>query len=135
MDLVDAVNLTLWWAEGTKVRRNKRWNGYLYSAEITNTDPLIISTFLEYLRKRLGVQDNRIKVQLQIHEGDDQLELEKFWVGVTSIPITQFNKTIIRPTGNKTGKSKGTCKIRVHDKELFLKLTDRLENLRGLVHR
>lgn len=135
MDLIDAVNLTLWWAEGTKIRRNKRWKGYLYSVEITNTDPMIISTFLSYLRVRLGIQESKIKVQLQVHEGDDQLGLEKFWEKVTGISLHLFNKTIIRPVGNKVGKSNGTFKIRIHDKALFLILIDRLEELRGLVHR
>ena len=72
---------------------------------------------------------------MQIHEGDNQKELEDYWENVTSIPKLQFNRTFIRPTGNKVGKTKGTCKIRVHDKELFLTLAGRLEKLRGVVHR
>lgn len=76
MDLIDVVNLTLWWTEGTKLRKSKRWGSLIYLAEITNTDPIIISLFLTYLRERLGVQDSKIKVQLQIHEGDNQDELE-----------------------------------------------------------
>lgn len=135
MDLIEAVNLTLWWTEGTKLRRNKRWGSYIYSIELTNTDPVIISMFLGYLRNRLGVQNSRIKVQLQIHEGDIQEELESFWINVTKVPKEQFNKTIIRPVGNKIGKSRGTCKIRIHDKALFMKLDESLNKLRGLVHR
>lgn len=135
MDLFDAVCLTLWWTEGSKVRRNKRWGSFIYSGEITNTDPEIIVCFLEYLRDRLGVQNDRIKLQLQIHEGDNQEGLEGYWERITAIPRYQFNKTIIRPTGNKIGKSKGTCKIRIHNKELFLKLAAQLEIVRGLVQR
>ena len=135
MDLFEVINLTLWLTEGTKLRKNKRWGTFIYSVEITNTDPFIISTFLRYLRERLGVQNKRIKVQLQIHEGDNQEKLESFWEEITRIPREQFNRTIIRPVGNKVGKSKGTCKIRVHNKILFLELAGRLEKLRGLVHR
>ena len=135
MDLFEVISLTLWWAEGTKARKSKRWNSFIYSVEITNTDYTIISTFLRYLRERLGVQNERIKVQLQIHQGDNQEELESFWGEITDVPKKQFNKIIVRPIGNKVGKSKGTCKIRVHDKMLFLELADRLEKLRGLVHR
>ncbi len=134
MDLFEAVCLTLWWAEGTKARQG-RWKSLVYSVEITNTDSVIISTFLAYLRERLNVQNDRIKVQLQIHEGDSQEDLETFWEISTKVPRKQFNKTIIRPVGNKIGKSKGTCKIRVHDKKLYLELIDRLEKLRRLVHR
>lgn len=136
MDTSEIVGLTLWWAEGTKIRPDKRWNGkFNYSVEITNTDPEIIVTFLNYLREKLGVQNNRIKIQLQIHESDNQDELECFWEQVSKVPRKQFNKTIIRPVGNKVGKTKGTCKIRVHDKALFLRLTEKLVGLRGVVHR
>lgn len=134
VDLFEAINLTLWWTEGTKARKG-RWHSYIYSIEITNTDPVIIATFLSYLRTRLGVQNHRIKVQLQIHEGDSQEELESYWEEVTAVSRNQFNKTIVRPVGNKVGKSKGTCKIRIHDKKLFLELASRLDKLRGVVHR
>lgn len=72
---------------------------------------------------------------MQIHEGDNLVELEDFWAEMTGIVKCQFNKTIIRPVGNKAGKSRGTCKIRVHDKILFLRLLALLEKLRGVVHR
>lgn len=59
MDLIDAVNLTLWWTEGTKARIDKRWkNTFNYSVEITNTDPEIITSFLSYLRTRFDVQND-----------------------------------------------------------------------------
>lgn len=136
MELLDVVGLTLWWAEGTKVRPDKRWKDkFNYSVEITNTDSEIITTFLSYLRDRLGVQNEKIKIQLQIHQGDDRAELELFWSEITDVPISQFNKTIIRAVGYKVGKTKGTCKVRVHSKSLHIELINRLENLRGVVHR
>jgi hypothetical protein len=61
-------------------------------------------------------------MQLQIHEGDDQEDLEQYWSNITGIPSNRFNKTIVRPAGNKIGKSKGTCKIRFVDKETYLKM-------------
>lgn len=134
MDLFDAVGLTLWWAEGTKIRPDKRWkNKFNYSVEITNTDPEIITIFLRFIRIRLGVQNERIKIQLQIHQGDKQNDLERYWSEITGIPRSQFNKTIIRPVGNKLGKSKGTCKVRIHSKNLHLELLRLLGSLRGLV--
>lgn len=70
MDKFEAVALTPWWTEGTKVRVDKRWpNTYNYSVEITNTDPEIIKIFVEYLKERLDVQTERLKLQLQIHLG------------------------------------------------------------------
>ncbi|MBU0999951.1 hypothetical protein KKE78_00955 [Patescibacteria group bacterium] len=136
MDLLDAICLTIWWTEGTRARLDKRWkNTFNYSVEVTNTDHVIIKIFLKYLRERLGVRNEKIRLQLQIHVGDNQDDLEKFWEIETGIPRSQFNKTIVRPTGNKIGKSKGTCKVRIHDKKLYLKMANLLKNLRGVVHR
>lgn len=136
MQILEIVGLALWWSEGTKIRPDKRWkNKFNYSVEITNTDPEIINIFLRYLRECLNVQNEKIKLQLQIHLGDNQEELESFWEKITDIPKSQFNKTIIRPAGNKLGKSRGTCKIRIHNKVLHLKLIKLLEDLRGVVHR
>lgn len=137
MNKLDIIGLALWWAEGTKIRPDKRWQGkFNYSVEITNTDSEIIKTFLRYLRERLNVQNDRIKIQLQIHESDSQEVLEEYWVRETGVPRSRFNKTIIRPIGKKIGKSKGTCKVRVHSKSLHLELIRLLDDLRrGLVHR
>ena len=136
MDIYDVASLVIWWTEGTKARPDKRWkNTFNYSVEVTNTDPEIIQLFLGYLRNRMNVQNERIKLQLQIHEGDDKEELESFWEQISGVPRVQFDKTIVRPTGTKIGKSKGTCKIRVYDKILHLRLLDSLDKLRGVVHR
>src|SRR5680860_1554754 len=109
----EIVGIILWWAEGTKSRRDKRWKtARTYPIEITNTNPEIIKFFLEFLRKDLRVDTKRIYVQIQIHQGDNQEDLERFWTKVTRIPKENFQKTIVRPTGNKIGKSNGTCKVR-----------------------
>lgn len=135
MDILEVVGLTLWWAEGTKLRPDKRWkNKFSYSVEITNTDPEIITTFLRYLREKLYVQNSKIKIQLQIHEGDNQEELENFWSEVTKVPREQFNKTFIRPAGMKVGKSRGTCKVRLHSKQLHLELIKSLKDLQGNIY-
>lgn len=123
LSLREIVGLTLWWTEGTKKRRDLRWeNLWIYPVEITNTDPRMIEIFLDFLRNDIKIDEKRLKLQLQIHEGDDQKELEKFWLSVTKIPFDRFNKTIVRPKGNKVGKTKGTCKIRYNSKETYLRL-------------
>jgi hypothetical protein len=127
------VGITLWWAEGTKSRRDKRWKtARSYPIELTNTNPMIIKTFLEFIRKEIKPDEKRIKAQLQIHEGDNQRELEKYWSKITRIPLTRFNKTIIKPTGNKIGKSRGTCKIRYADKETYSRLEKILAETLGM---
>ncbi len=120
--------LIIWWCEGTKARRDYRWkNAYLYPIEVINTNPKIIKIFLDFLREDMNVPHEKIKGQLQIHEGDNKKSFEKFWSNYLDLPVEQFNKTIIRKKGNKIGKTRGTFKLRVYNKKLFERLYGMLE--------
>lgn len=129
-NLREIIGLIIWWTEGTKSYRDKRWkNSWLYHVDVTNTNPDIIRLFLAFLRKDIGIDESRLKLQLQIHEGDNQKLLESYWSNVTHIPKLRFTKTIIRPKGNKIGKSKGTCKVRYCDKNTYNRLSYLLKTL------
>ncbi len=128
MDVDDIVAITIWWCEGSKLKRDYRWkNSFLYPIEVTNTDPRIIRSFVNFLQKRFRLSLDKIKGQLQIHIGDDQTELEEFWSKQTDIPISQFNKTIVRKQGLRRKKSTGTFKVRVYNKDLFIDLKNLLD--------
>lgn len=117
------IALTLWWCEGTKLRRDNRWkNAYLYPIEITNTDSRIIKFFADFLREELLVPNYKLRGQIQIHEGDDKDRIENFWSKTLHIPKSQFNKTIIRAKGNRFRNNNGTFKLRTYNKETFQKL-------------
>ena len=72
---------------------------------------------------------------MQIHEGDDQKNLEAYWSRITKIPKSRFTKTIIRPKGRKVGKAKGTCKIRYSDKNTYIKLNNLLKDVFSLAEK
>jgi len=134
-NLRQIIGTIIWWTEGTKAYRDKRReNGWIYNVDVTNTNPEIIKIFLDFFRKDIGIDENRLKLQLQIHEGDDQKILEKYWSKITKIPRKRFNKTIIRPRGNKFGKSKGTCKVRYCDKQTYAKLENTLINILNRIY-
>ncbi|MBU2037385.1 hypothetical protein KJ866_04290 [Patescibacteria group bacterium] len=117
------IGLTIWWTEGTKSYLDKRWkNTWVRNVDVTNTNPEIIKLFLKFLRKDIGIDETRLKAQLQIHQGDNKENIENYWSKIINIPRARFTKTIIRPTGNKIGKNKGTCKVRYSDKSIYLKL-------------
>ncbi len=123
------IALILWWCEGTKPRRDKRWkNAYLYPIEITNSNPKIIKLFTDFLIEDLNVPKYKLKGQIQIHEGDNQEKIENFWSIYLSLPKQQFNKTIVRPKGNRFRNNNGTFKLRTYDKKLYIKLQTLLEN-------
>ena len=121
--LRQVVGAIIWWTEGTKSYKDKRWsNVWISNVDVTNTNPQIIKAFLEFIRKDIKIDESRLKLQLQIHEGDDKSKLEKYWSKETGIPLERFTKTIIRPVGKKIGKSNGTCKVRYSDKATYGKI-------------
>lgn len=114
MNKLDIIALTIWWCEGAKARRDFRWKyACLYPIEVTNTDPKIIRIFVDFLNRKFDISGKKLKGQLQIHKGDDKEELEEFWSHKTGIPLTQFNRTIIREKGTRNRKTKGTFKVRL----------------------
>ena len=101
----------------------------MYHVDFTNTDSQMIKLFLEFLRKDVVIEEPRLKLQLQIHEGDDKERLEQYWSLATKIPKDRFYKTIVRPKGNKVDKNNGTCKIRYCDKQTYKKMSSLLNNI------
>ena len=124
------IGLIIWWTEGTKAYQRKSGHGtWVKNVDVTNTNPKIILAFLDFLRYDVCIDEKRLRVQLQIHEGDEQEILESFWSNITHIPKGQFTKTIVRPRGNKIGKSRGTCKIRYSDKLIYETLEKNLKRV------
>lgn len=120
--------LLIWWCEGTKPRKDKRWkNSIIYAIELTNTDPRIIKIFLTFIVDDLGVDIKKIKGQIQLHEGDNVSNFEKFWSTYLNLPACQFNRTIVRKKGTRLRDNHGTFKLRVYGKELFYKLQGLLD--------
>lgn len=123
------IALIIWWCEGTKPRRSKQWkNSFICPIEVINTDFRIIKIFADFLREELNVPNEKLKGQIQIHEGDNQKEIENYWTKAIGISKKQLNKTIIRPKGNKPDKNKGTFKLRLYNKPLYNKLEKLLNN-------
>lgn len=120
--------LMIWWCEGTKARKDKRWkNAILAPIEVINSNPRLIKIFLDFLREDLGIVSSKIKGQIQLHQGDDQQTLESFWLNYLQLSRSQLNKTIVRPMGNKIGKNKGTFKLRLYNKKLYYVLEQMLK--------
>ena len=119
--------LVAYLCEGTKLRKDLRYkNTYHYAIEFTNSEPNLIKLFLDFLRRFIGLNENKLKCQLSIYNEQNKNEIELFWSDLLKIPIKNFNKTYIFKPKNIKNKMilRGTCKLRYHDKESFLKLND-----------
>lgn len=106
--------LMLYWAEG--------WKKNSGCVALSNSDPKLMQLFLEFLRKICGVYENRLKVLLHLYEGQNELELKKFWSKTTGIPLTQFSASYVHEGKSGTYKKKskyGTLSLRYGDKRLL----------------
>lgn len=114
----------LYVCEGTKARVDRRYNRLIYSIELTNSSPPIIKIFRLFLDNIIEIDKSRIRGQLFFYPDLDEKKLVKFWSKVSSIPSSQFNKSICLK--EKDGKFKanpfGTFKIRYNSKDDFLRI-------------
>lgn len=129
-ELTKAASL-LYVCEGTKERLDKRNNRYIYSIELTNSDPKIIKLFCMFLYEVIKVKKDKIRGQLFAYPDLNINLVKKTWSEASGIPISQFQKTIMLKS--KTSKFKpnplGTFKIRYGSKVDFLKLKRMIENM------
>jgi hypothetical protein len=66
--------------EGTKLRKDKRGeNRYIYSIELTNSSPEIVSLFLKFLKYVLLVDSSRLRGKLFIYPDHSKTKLIEFW--------------------------------------------------------
>ncbi len=108
--------LMLYWAEGTKRREELNFS---------NSDPQMIKLMMEWFRKICIVPEEKFRIKLYIHNLHSRKNIEKYWSDVTGVPLSQFQKTYIKP--NSLGHRRnilydGTCAIRIGNKDLFRKI-------------
>lgn len=117
------IGLTLYWAEGGKKQE---------VFQFSNSDPYAVKAILKWLIKICKIPKERIKFRIFIHKIYAHENCEEFWSNVTGIPITNFQKTIYKPTLHKLKKNleyKGCVQIRVSKSEFFWKIMGWLQNL------
>ncbi len=126
------LGASLYVCEGTKARRDyRRKNGYIYSIELTNSDPLVIKCFSKFLKKIIKADWSRVRGQLFLYPDLEEEKIKKIWSKGSEIPLNQFQKSIYLK--QKRGKFKhnplGTFKIRYTCKEDFIKLQKIIEKV------
>jgi transposase len=80
-----------YWAEGSK---SKPWR-MSERVIFVNSDADMITLFRAFLSV-LGVEDDRLRLQIAIHESGDVKAAERFWADVVQIPVSSFNRTTLK---------------------------------------
>lgn len=84
----------LFWCEGNKD---------LSSVSFTNSDPLLMRTFLTLLRQSFMLDPAKFRVCLHLHEYHSEKTQKRFWSRIMKIPEKYFMKSYLKP---HTGKNK-----------------------------
>lgn len=91
------AGVTLYWAEGAKDKSYDRRE----KIHFVNSDPGIIQVFLAWL-DLLGVDRERIRYRVMIHESADAKAAEEYWAAIVGADETQFARTTLKKHNPKT---------------------------------
>lgn len=98
----------LYWGEGNKTG---------YRVGFTNSDPIMIKTFIKLFRQSFSLDESKLRALVHIHEYHIESEIKKYWSKITNIPLSQFTKSYLKPhTGRIVRQEyKGTLRITYAD--------------------
>lgn len=118
IDVQKTILSILHLAEGSKALKGALMFG--------NSDPLIVSMFVNLLRKCYKIDESKFRCTVQCRADQDASKLEAFWSETTGIPLHQFYQARIdkRSIGKSTLKNgyKGVCRINYFSSVLDLEL-------------
>ncbi|HEX2417285.1 MAG TPA: resolvase [Micromonosporaceae bacterium] len=90
----------IYWCEGTKA---KAWREHGQYVIFTNSDPVLISVFLCFLRAA-GVGDERLQFRLSIHENADVDAAVTWWAAAVGVSSSDFLPTTLKRHNPKTAR-------------------------------
>ncbi len=131
------IGVALYWAEGYK--RLKRVNGReitAHSVSLTNSDPEIVSSFIQFLCKSLGVDREKIVIEMRLFEHIDANKAIEYWSHITGLSRSQFRKPLYPVSSASKGKRPknrlpyGTVQVIVSDTKLFHRLLGLIQGLK-----
>ncbi|SEC30135.1 hypothetical protein SAMN05428945_2542 [Streptomyces sp. 2224.1] len=91
------IGVGLYWSEGSKSKPYRLSERAIF----INSDPDMIRVYLAWLRL-LGVNDERLRFYVHIHESADTEAAERFWAGITGAEPPAFGKTTLKRHNPKT---------------------------------
>jgi len=112
-EILRIAGVMLYWGEGSKKGN---------SVALANSDPLMVSVFMRFLRDICGIDRKRIRATIHHYGDHDPKELLHYWSRTTRIPASQFYKPFLHADTKGTYKKKsqyGTISVQYSDKKLL----------------
>jgi len=130
------IGTVLYWAEGYKrlhIRDGKERMSHTIS--FVNADPVMIKTFLRFLREILEVLPDEIHLTMRLYPHINEEVARVFWMNITELPLTCFQKTTNMVSIASKGKRPynrlpyGTLQVAVYDTAKFHHLLGLIEGV------
>lgn len=93
------VGVGLYWAEGSKSKPYRRQERIVF----VNSDPDMITVFLAWLHL-LGIERERLRFAVHIHETADAAAAERFWANHVGIETADLLKTSVKKHNPRTNR-------------------------------
>ncbi len=105
----------LYWGEGSKTG---------YRTSFINSDPAMVTTFLKLLRISFNIDECKLRALVHIHEYHNDSEIKQYWSKITSIPLSRFTKSYLKPHTQKIIRPgyKGAIRISYYDSTIVNEL-------------
>ena len=135
------IGLALYWAEGYKraiIKNGREVTNHPIS--LTNSDPYLVKTFINFLHHACGVSVDRIRASLRIFPQTNKRLALNYWSDSTGIPQENFRKTSVVISSSSNNKKPfnrlpyGIIQIRISDTNLFHKIMGWIEGLKEQIN-
>ncbi|MFB7497859.1 hypothetical protein ACFC09_24795 [Streptomyces sp. NPDC056161] len=93
------AGVVLYWAEGAKDKTYNRRE----RLQFINSDPNVIRLYLRWLEV-LGVERERLRFRVSIHESADVIDAEEFWAGLVGVAPSAFQRATLKKHNPKTSR-------------------------------
>jgi len=122
------IGAVLYWGEGTKSEKGNLSLGF------SNSDPLMTSVYMKFVRKILKVPEERIRAGIHIYPSISANESRLFWSKVTNLPKDRFYivTQISRASQNKRPFNilpYGTVAIKINNRLQFYKVKGMIKGI------
>jgi len=104
------------------------------TADLANSNPLVISLFIKMLRQVYGIDEKRLRVYLYCYANQNLEDLIEYWSKVVKIDKSQFTKPYVRRDFLIDKQDKmpyGLIHVRYSDKKLLAKLIEDINEVFG----
>jgi predicted transcriptional regulator len=118
------IGVSLYWGEGGKTQM----------ARISNSDPALIRTMMNFFRNCCDVSEEKFRGHIHAFAHSDVKQIERYWSDITHIPEHRLFKTYIKQSSASLDKRHtlpyGTFQIYVQDTSFFYRMLGWLEYIK-----